>query len=77
MRAIVTKGGFPTFVNIRENKFIDEHFTNTDNELLEQKNLSEREAHIAQTLVSRGVLDKVINGSDVSYKLNVNNFSRN
>ena len=27
MRAIVTKGGFPTFINYRENKFIDEHFT--------------------------------------------------
>lgn len=75
MRAIVTKGGFPTFVNIRENKFIDDHFTSKD--LLEQKGLSERESHIAQTLVSRGVLDKVVNGNDVSYKLNVNNFSRN
>lgn len=75
MRAFVTKGGFPTFVNIRESEFINSHFC--ENDLLEQKNLTEREAHIAQTLVSRGVLDKVVNNSNVSYKLNVNNFSRN
>jgi hypothetical protein len=74
MRAFVTKGGFPTFVSIRESKFINEHFCEKD--LLEKQGLSEREAHIAQTLVSRGVLDKVINAEGVSYKLNINNYSR-
>jgi len=26
MRAFVTKGGFPTFINIRESDFLDKHF---------------------------------------------------
>jgi hypothetical protein len=25
MRAIITKGGFPTFINIRENEFINQY----------------------------------------------------
>ena len=74
MRAIITKGGFPTFINIRENEFINQYFSNT--ELLEKTNLSEREQHIAQTLTSRGVLDKVVNGKNISYKLNINNYGR-
>ena len=40
-------------------KDIEKHFADT--ELLEQTNLNEREQYIAQTLVSRGVLDKTIN----------------
>jgi hypothetical protein len=72
MRAIVTKGGFPTFINYRENKFIDEHFTKTD--LLSRKNLSEREAYIAQNLVQRGVLDKVVEEGKAGYILNINNY---
>lgn len=74
MRAFVTKGGFPTFVNLRESQFIEERFEGVD--LLEKSALTEREAYIAQMLVTRGVLDKVVNNGNVSYKLNVNNFSR-
>lgn len=74
MRAFVTKGGFPTFVNLRESQFIEERFEGV--ELLEKSALTEREAYIAQMLVTRGVLDKVVNNGNVSYKLNVNNFSR-
>lgn len=74
MRAIITKGGFPTFINIRENEFINKYFSET--ELLEKSTLTEREQHIAQTLTSRGVLDKVVNGESISFKLNINNYGR-
>lgn len=74
MRALITKGGLYTWLNVRENKFLEEKFETT--ELLEKNTLNEREQYIAQTLVGRGVLDKSINGKDVTYKLNVNNFTR-
>lgn len=74
MRALVTRGGFPTWINIRESQFIEQYFVGED--LLESTNLSEREKHIAQTLVSRGVLEKVINNGKPTYKLNINNFGR-
>ena len=45
MRAIVTKGGIYNWINTRENKFIEENFS--DNELLEANNLTERERYIA------------------------------
>ncbi len=74
MRAMVTKGGLYTWINVRENKFIEEKFDQV--ELLEQQSLSEREKYIAQTLVGRGVLAKTTDGKDVRYKLNINNFTR-
>ena len=74
MRAMVTKGGIYTWINTRENKFIEENFS--DNELLEANNLTERERYIAQELVGRGVLDKTVEGKNVQYKLNVNNMVR-
>lgn len=74
MRALVTRGGFPTWINIRESQFIEQYFVGED--LLESTDLSEREKHIAQTLVSRGVLEKVINNGKPTYKLNINNFGR-
>lgn len=75
MRAMITKGGIYTWLNIRENKFLEDMFDTRD-KLLEQKNLNEREQHIAQTLVSRGILEKVINNKNVMYKLSINNYSR-
>jgi hypothetical protein len=74
MRAVATKGGLYNWINTRENAFIEKHFADT--ELLEQTNLNEREQYIAQTLVSRGVLDKTINSESVFYKLNINNMTR-
>lgn len=74
MRALVTKGGIPTWMNVRESKFIDDYFVET--ELLEAEGLSEREHYLAQTLVSRGILEKVVTSGKASYKLNVNNFGR-
>ena len=74
MRAMITKGGLYTWINVRENKFIEEKFNET--ELLEKKDLNEREHYIAQTLVGRGVLDKTTDGKEVQYKLNINNFTR-
>lgn len=74
MKAIITKGGFPTFINSRESKFLEKHFT--EDKLLEQKGLSEREAYIAQNLVHRGVLDKVVECGAASYKLNINNYGK-
>ena len=56
MRAIVTKGGIYTWINVRENKFIEEKF-NKNSELLKD-DLNEREQYIAQTLVGRGVLER-------------------
>jgi hypothetical protein len=74
MKAIVTKGGMQTWINTRENAFIEQYFQ-TD-ELLESENLSEREHYIAQNLVTRGVLDKDVNQGKASYKLNINRFGR-
>ena len=74
MKAIITKGGIPTFINNRESQFLDTHFT--EDKLLEQKSLNEREAYIAQNLVHRGVLDKVVNQGAASYKLNINNYGK-
>lgn len=74
MRAVATKGGLYNWINTRENAFIEKYFADT--ELLEQTNLNEREQYIAQTLVSRGVLDKTINSESVFYKLNINNMTR-
>ena len=74
MKTIVTKGGIMTWVNTRENKFIDEYFK--DNTVLEQKQLTERETYIASNLVTRGILDKDVNQKQVTYKLNLNNMAR-
>ena len=74
MKTVVTKGGIMTWINTRENKFIDEHFK--DNTVLEQKNLTERENYIASNLVTRGILVKDINQKQVTYKLNMNNMVR-
>jgi hypothetical protein len=74
MKTFVTKGGFHTWINSRESKFLEEHFNG--NELLDKKDLNERDEYIAQTLVSRGVLDKVVDRKSVNYKLNVNNLNR-
>lgn len=70
MRSMVTKGGILTWINILESEFIESHFDN--DELLSKTKLDEREKYIAQTLVGRGVLDKVVNGADINYKLNIN-----
>lgn len=75
MRAMITKGGIYTWLNIRENQFLEDKFDTRD-QLLEKKNLNEREQHIAQTLVSRGILEKVIDNKRVMYKLSINNYSR-
>jgi len=75
MRSIVTKGGIYTWINTRENAFIEKYFK--EDTLLERSTLSEREQYIAQTLVGRGVLDKNVDQQDVSYKLNINKFGRN
>ena len=74
MKAIVTKGGIQTWINTRENAFIEQYFQ--PDELLESENLSEREHYIAQNLVTRGVLDKDVNQGTASYKLNINRFGR-
>ena len=74
MKAIITKGGFPTFINSRESKFLETYFT--EDKLLEGKELNERESYIAQNLVHRGVLDKVVNQGAASYKLNINNYGK-
>jgi hypothetical protein len=74
MRSMVTKGGILTWMNVVESEFIESHFSG--DVLLEQTNLNEREKYIAQTLVGRGVLDKVVSGKQVNYKLNINKFGQ-
>jgi|TARA_Y100000385_G_scaffold233534_1_gene246407 hypothetical protein len=74
MRSMVTKGGILTWINVVESEFIESHFSG--DVLLEQTNLNEREKYIAQTLVGRGVLDKVVSGKQVNYKLNINKFGQ-
>jgi hypothetical protein len=74
MRAFIAKGGIPTWINFRENQFINEKFTTVD--LLNKSELNEREDYIAKNLVTRGVLDKVVDRNGTYYKLNRNNLNR-
>ena len=74
MRAMITKGGIYTWINVRENKFIEEKF-NENSELLKD-DLNEREQYIAQTLVGRGVLEREVVDNSTSYKLNINKYAR-
>lgn len=74
MRSMITKGGIYTWINVRENKFIEEKF-NENSELLKD-DLNEREQYIAQTLVGRGVLEREVVDNSTSYKLNINKYAR-
>ncbi len=74
MRAILTKGGIYTWLNVRENKFIEEKFD--ANDILDKEDLNEREQYIAQTLVGRGVLERLIKDKKTSYKINTNKYAR-
>ena len=71
---MITKGGIYTWINVRENKFIEEKF-NENSELLKD-DLNEREQYIAQTLVGRGVLEREVVDNSTSYKLNINKYAR-
>ena len=64
MRAILTKGGIYTWLNVRENKFIEEKFD--ANGILDKEDSNEREQYIAQTLVGRGVLERLIKDKKTS-----------
>ena len=70
MKAVITKGGLYTWINTRENSFLQQYFEEDTN--LEQQSLTEREQYIAQTLVTRGVLEKLTDNGAVKYKLNKN-----
>ena len=74
MRSMITKGGIYTWINVRENKFIEEKF-DKNSELLKD-DLNEREQYIAQTLVGRGVLEREVVDNSTSYKLNINKYAR-
>ena len=74
MRAILTKGGIYTWLNVRENKFIEEKFNASAT--LNKEDLNEREQYIAQTLVGRGVLERMIKDKKTSYKINTNKYAR-
>lgn len=74
MRAFIAKGGIPTWINSRENEFINEKFVQVD--LLNKSDLTEREDYIAKNLVTRGVLDKLVDRNGTYYKLNQNNLNR-
>lgn len=70
MKAILTKGGILNWINIRENNFLEQYFEQDVN--IEQQSLNEREQYIAQTLVTRGVLEKITDNGATKYKLNKN-----
>ena len=70
MKAILTKGGILNWINIRENNFLEQYFNQDVN--IEQQSLNEREQYIAQTLVTRGVLEKITDNGATKYKLNKN-----
>ena len=74
MKTIVTKGGLFTWINTRENKFIEEKFDNKGS--LSKEDLNERERFIAQSLVGRGVLERKITAKNTTYKLNTNKYTR-
>lgn len=68
MKTILTKGGFTTLISNIQSEFIEKYFNG--NELKDEKDLDERENHIAYGLVSSGVLNK----TKGKYSLNVNKF---
>ena len=70
MKAILTKGGIYNWINTRENTFLEQYFEQDVN--IEQQSLNEREQYIAQTLVTRGVLEKITDNGAIKYKLNKN-----
>lgn len=74
MRAMITKGGLYTWLNVRENKFLEEKFQGIDS--LSKDDLNEREQFLAQTLVGRGVLERKIKNKKTLYKLNTNKYAR-
>ena len=74
MKAIVTKGGIYTWLNVRENKFIEDKFQK--NQKLSKEDLNEREQFIAQSLVGRGILEKSTKDNKVSYQINTNKYTR-
>ena len=74
MRAMITKGGIHTWINTRENKFLEEKFNEVDT--LFKEDLNGREQFLAQTLVGRGVLERKIKDKKTSYKLNTNKYAR-
>tara|TARA_B100000085_G_scaffold168103_1_gene152935 strand:- start:682 stop:906 length:225 start_codon:yes stop_codon:yes gene_type:complete len=74
MRAMITKGGIHTWINTRENKFLEEKFNQVD--ILFKEDLNEREQFLAQSLVGRGVLERKIKEKKTSYKLNINKYAR-
>ena len=74
MKTMVTKGGITVWLSSRENQFIQEHFS--EDKLLEKQNLNERDCYIAQSLVTKGVLDKDINNKQVAYKLKTNKMAK-
>ena len=74
MRAMITKGGLYTWLNVRENKFLEEKFQGIDS--LSKDDLNEREQFLAQTLVGRGVLERKIKNKKTLYKLNTTKYAR-
>lgn len=74
MKAMITKGGLYTWLNVRENKFIEENFNEADS--VNKQDLNERDQYIAQTLVVRGILERRIRNKSTSYKLNTNKYAR-
>lgn len=74
MKAMITKGGLYTWLNVRENKFIEEKFNEADS--VNKQDLNERDQYIAQTLVVRGILERRIRNKSTSYKLNTNKYAR-
>jgi hypothetical protein len=54
MRTVLTTGGIPTFVSSQESKFLEQF----EDRPVYKKSLNERDAEIARSLNSRGVLQR-------------------
>lgn len=65
MKTVEIPGGLPVFINSLENKIYECIIEETC-----KSDLSERDAHIAQQLVNKGVLTRTIREGKTYYKRN-------
>lgn len=70
MRSVTVSGGIQTFITLREGKWLDEH----EIDRVAKDDLTEREQVIAQQLVHKGVLNKIVEDKKVFYTRNINRF---
>jgi len=68
MRTILVSGGIRTFITLHEGAWLDAH----SEDQVYKNQLSDRDQVIAQSLVSKGVLNKHMKDQQVFYTRNTN-----